>query len=670
MKILRFLLLALAVALAALAAWLFARLSLAGAFPPWLLERAPSLMQYERWLPGDLLTVALAAALLACLCFGLAAPAWEGLGTRRVRAAIGAAPISNVTFALLLLVLLLLGTALWLWPALGVASGPVGGWLQSTLWLLGMALVLGMAAVLQRAQTVRIWGDDGGRAETSWPLLLPILLLAGLLYLWRGAWLPATIPPETIAAGLQAQGQNGMLRNGLVAAGPSGQPWLATLGVALALIIARNPFNGLLWAGSATAILLVAATWLVGCDLFRRAPVPGVDDDGRRPALLAALATAILLPTLHLARLPTFLAAALWGTLGLWALLRALRTGSYPLVAAAGILGGVALFMQPSGLLFAGVGALVWFSLALLRKRTLLPALGGLGWRGFWLWLAALMVTAAPALCVRQCAAATATRQWLAGFERFGQGATTTLAAFNIMLTQPLQAPAPAFFTPLLGALFLLALGGLLFHLDQPLGWVLLGWLALGVVAAAPLVQTSVPYGTWALLLPACGLALAFALDRIQATLVRSLGLWVRSAATLGAVGILLLAALINVRNYPALLGIHPDAATATARTVGWLAPTGAPIALFSNDPDGAWDLPALRFAAATVSEGSQLPPIPTANPAAWPATLPAGTHLLLPAEPGRQTLLLARQRYPGGMLTVVRDAHANPMLYLYTLAE
>ena len=670
MKILRFLLLALAVTFAALAAWLFARLSLQDAIPVWLLARVPSLIRYERWLPQDLLTLAQAASLLACLCFGLAAPAWEGMGARRVRAAIGAAPIGNRAFALLLLVVMALAVVLWLWPALGLAAAPFNGWLQTGLWLAGIALALGIAAVLQRARDVLIWGDDAGSPERSWPLLIPILALAALLYLWRGAWLPAVIPPATIAAGLQAQAQAEMARSGLVAAGPSGQQWLATLVTALAMATARNPFTGLLWAGSATALALVAATWLLGCELFRRAPVPGVDDDGRRPALLAALATAILLPLMHLARLPTFLAPVLWGTLGLWALLRATRTGSFPMAATAGLFGGLALLLRPSGLVLAGAGAFAWLSLALMRRQLLAPAAGGIGWRGFWLWLAALLVAAAPGLCLGNCAAAGAAAGWSAGLDGFAQGAIKAIAAFNIVITQPLVAPVPALVGPLLGALFLLALGGLLFHVDQPLGWILLGWLALGIVAAAPFSQSNVINGGLAVLLPVCGLALAFALDRIRASLERSLGLWVRSAAMLAAVGLLLLAALVNVRDYPADLGTHPDTAIATARTVAQLTPSGAPIALFTENAATAWNAPAIRLATAGTPADQLLPPIATGDPAAWPSTLPAGTHLLLPAEPGRQTLLLAQQRYPGGALQVVRDAHANAALYVYTLGE
>lgn len=664
MKILRFVLLALAVTFAALAAFLFARLSLVGAFPLWLLARFPSLSQYERWLPQDLVTIALAATLLACLCFGLAAPAWEGSGARRVRAAIGAAPMGRLAFALLLLLVVALALVLGVWHSLGLPDG----WLQSGLWLAGMALVLGTAVVVQRARALHIWGDDSGHPERSWPLLVVVLLPAAFLYLWQGAWLPAVIPSDSIAVGLQAQAQRDMVRGGLLAAGPAGLPWLATLSTALGLAMARNPFDGLLWAGCATALALVVATWLLGCELFRRAPVPGVDDDGRRPALLGALATAILLPTLHFARLPTFLAPVLWGTVGLWALLRAARTGSFPTVAAAGLLTGMALLVRPSGLVMVGVAGVAWFSLALTRRHLLAADAGGVGRRGFWLWLGAAAVVSAPAFVHAEGGVAHVAAQWAAAFGGFSQGLTTTLAALNIVIGQPVAAPPLDFFPPLLNALFLLALGGLLFHIDQPIGWILLGWLMLGVAAAAPVSAQSAADGVLAALLPAAGLSLAFALDRTRAALARSLGAWVRPAAGLLSAGILLLAALINLRDYPERLGVHPDAATVTARIVAEWAPTGAPIALFADDATGAWAVPALRFARAGTPDAALLPAIPTANPAAWPTALPPGTRLLLPPEPSRQTLLLAQQRYPGGALHVVRDAHANPALYVYAL--
>ncbi len=665
MKILRLVLLAVAIAAAALAAYLFARLSLEGAFPPWLLARVPSLILYERWLPQDLLTLAYAAAIVACLCFGLAVPAWEGLGRRRMRAAVGTSPMTSRAFYLILLLVFALAGLLWLWPTLGMPEG----WLQSGMWLAGIAIVAATGVVLQRERSVQIWGDDAGRPERSWPLLAPILLLAGFLGLWQGNRLPAMIPPETIAVGLQAQSQGSMLGSGVLAGGEAGLPWLATLSTALSLAFARNPFEGLLWAGSAAALALVVATWLLGCELFRRAPVVEGLDDGRMAALLGALATSTLLPALHLARLPTFLAPALWGALGLWALLRAARTGNFVTVAAAGILTGMALLLRPSGAVLAAVALVTWSSVALMRRRLLAREGGGVGWRGFWLWGAAAAITAAPGICFGECGVTHSLAQSLGSLNIARQGLTTILATLGIVLpSSPDNAPMLIFFGPLLGALFLLALGGLLFHVDQPIGLILLGWLVVGIAAAAPQSQQEIAYGALAVLLPAVGLSLAFALDRATAALVRSLGAWAKAAATLLSVGILLLAALINVRDYPARMGTHPDATMAAARVIARLSESGSPIVLFADDPNAVTSSAVVRFARGKAQDATLLPAIPVANPAAWPATLPAGARLLLPPEPGRQTLLLAQQRYPGGDLRVERDAHANPALFVYTL--
>ncbi|HMN29507.1 MAG TPA: hypothetical protein PKE45_15260 [Caldilineaceae bacterium] len=63
---------------------------------------------------------------------------------------------------------------------------------------------------------------------------------------------------------------------------------------------------------------------------------------------------------------------------------------------------------------------------------------------------------------------------------------------------------------------------------------------------------------------------------------------------------------------------------------------------------------------------------LPLANrqiirPPDWPATLPAGSSVLLQVE---DSALLSelKERYPGGQTTVVRDGHSNPVLYRYVL--
>ena len=330
MKLLRLLLLILSIAAAALSVYLLTSLTFDGLLPGWLLAHAPGLAILLRWIPTDVRTVGVAAGIAAMFCFGLALPsprhaprpempAAPAARAASVRAAsIRAAPLRIVLALSAGAAVLLLAGDRWL---------GLNGWLLALVWGVWLALLLALGGALD-GRSPRPNPVPGAAPEVSWLWLLLILLLAGFLSLWDAGALPADYPAAAYAAGLQAQTPG--LAAGPFAVGSAGLPVAATLLAAAGQAVTRNPFWGGALAGTLAALALVAAVWLLGCELFRRTPAEGpgeLPDDGRVPALLAALALAGMMPLVHAARLPWLLEPAVWGTLGLWALLRALRTG-------------------------------------------------------------------------------------------------------------------------------------------------------------------------------------------------------------------------------------------------------------------------------------------------------------------------------------------------------
>ena len=67
-------------------------------------------------------------------------------------------------------------------------------------------------------------------------------------------------------------------------------------------------------------------------------------------------------------------------------------------------------------------------------------------------------------------------------------------------------------------------------------------------------------------------------------------------------------------------------------------------------------------------AERDDLAQIPTINPRNWPPLIPGTRILLDPSDSALQSAIEAA--YPNFMLTVMRDLHANPLLYVYDLID
>jgi hypothetical protein len=659
-------------ALAWTAIFLLERLSLVGLYPDWLLARAPRLAFSFRWLPGDVLTVAIWIGLLAGLLFGLAIPTWIGISSRRVE--ISAQQARTPTAAFLLVVAVVLAIAV------AIGAGPeMNGWLRMALWVGGMGLAAAGAVLANRGRTRRVAGDDGGTPERSWPWLVVILVSAAFLFAWQNSRLPATIPEASALVGLQAEELATLGREGLLTTGRAGVPYHSTLLTSAAMGLADRPLTGLAWSGLAAGLLLVFATWLFACELFRRTRLHDgegeiIDDDGRAPALWAALAVAASLPIMNAARLPLLLEPLALGMVGLWALLRGARRGRYGWLAAGGVATGLAVVSYGSGLLFVLVGLWLWLGLLLLRRRWLLADHGGTGWRGFLLWGAALAVAASPGLCSWACGPGSSLSAWGAelgsGWATLRPGLVSALETMGLSLDSlPTLAPQMSAFGLLLAPMLLLGFFGLLFQLDQVVGWTGAGWLLLALFAAAPLQEG---YARSALLLgaiPAGALAVAFGLDRSRATLTRTMGGWVNGSAMLMASGLVVAATLASWSVYPVVGGTHPDGASALARAVSSAAATNPErtLALLSAPDTPSWEHPLLQLAAREEGNLPQRLTLRLQETESWPATLPPQSRVyVLPELSG--SLATLTERYPGGQFLLRRDARGNPTVYIYAL--
>lgn len=652
MRILRFAALVTSLLLAALATQIFFHRTLDGFFPSWLIARAPWLTAYERFVESDVLALGQWMALLALLLFGLAIPAQRLSIRRHVATEDGARPR---TFWLVLFGMALAGALLLaLLPVFGVQS-----WVTPALWLAAIAGVLFFAERLEARRRSFLVDDSSGSPERGWPWLIVLLALAGVLYAWKLGESPLTLPQESVAAALQAQDVAGLVRNGPLARGESGVAWLATASTAVGQAIASNPFRGLAAVSLLWALLMVAATWLLGCELLR-AGEPGDAEDaaGAAPPLIAAGVAAISLAVVAWSRLPLQLEGIAWGTAGIWALLRAARLGALRWAALSGVFSAMALLYSPANGLLLVVALIVWAGLALLRRGWLQTAKGGIGWRGFGLWLAALLVTGAPLACLGDCSTQGA---WWSGIGSAGTSLASILAAVGIPALGASEFPVSLTIAGVLIApMLLLSLSALVFHLDQIVGWTLLPWLALATFAAARQSRGEVDWNTLLVMVPGAAVAVAFALDRLRAGVDLSVGAWSHAAVTTLTAGLVLLAGILAWRSYPAFANVASSSADSFSAAARWVAQEQeAPGFLFVG-PDGASlaEDPLIRFAL-----DGRTTPIQGAD--AYTGTVAPGWQVVI--FPSETDAVTAAEQSGRGALRTVSDLRGNALLYVYS---
>ncbi len=218
-----------------------------------------------------------------------------------------------------------------------------------------------------------------------------------------------------------------------------------------------------------------------------------------------------------------------------------------------------------------------------------------------------------------------------------------------------------------LAPLLLLSIGGLLISLDSAMGWLLLAWFGSGLVVASAEAVAAPSWPVLLPLLPAVGLMIAFALDRARMVILETIGTWAVQATVYAAMGLIIGAGLLNWATYYQFAQVDGDLPSYIGRAYRAVEKQAQAVALITAHADAAAGLqadPVVRFLKRSRGIGPDFIDVGSNR---WPAQLPPGARLLV--SPGEIGLLgEVQQRYPGGALTIKRDLHADPVLYIYDL--
>jgi len=377
-KIFRFFCLLIIVTIAYCGQYIFEYRSLIDLFPQMLLDRVPDLYRVAYWLPADLLNLALWMSALACTGFGMLASPWAGdleLEQPSVQSWWRNLPAIRLQAASLCILLASLGATYTTWHLYQdwpETFAMQSCWLLSLLlYCIGCWLITGSQTSSPVAPNITLPTSPRG----SWPMLLLVLAGAGILLGRELLDLPVQVNSQVAQLGLQAYDiyhsitqnlgyistlnpalyalfTNDFFTISLFSTGDTGLPRLAYLPTALAVGWSNDMLLGTRAIGLLMGLFTVFATWLLGTELFRRTPFLGkygeiIEDDGRWPALLAAIIVAICTSTIHFSRLPLYLEPVVSGLFSLWALLYGLRTGRTFLLALSLWLGGLGVMLAP-----------------------------------------------------------------------------------------------------------------------------------------------------------------------------------------------------------------------------------------------------------------------------------------------------------------------------------
>ncbi|RIK44991.1 MAG: hypothetical protein DCC55_00475 [Chloroflexi bacterium] len=665
MRLLRLFGLLAVIAVAYFASYIFHQRSLSEFFPSWLLHWVPALYVYTRWLPADLLTLALWLSAGAALGFGLIVPSLQAEAPAFLERVPRPRARWRSGYALLLLGL----AAALAGVILLVSIRNAGGYVQ-LIWAAAVLLFLAgcsLAAEPRRPAAPSTTPGDPPliRPEGSWPLFLLILVAAGLLFGWRWLDFPTQIDPEVAQGGLHALALLRGEETEIFTA--TAVPRLAAVPLALMIALGGDALLGIRLAGLFAALLTVLGGWLLGCELFRRPPRAGpygevVEDDGRSAALLAAALLAATPAIISFSRLPFFLEPVAWGGLGLWALLRGLRTGDLLAVGVSGVLHGLAVLLYPSGIVFPLIALFWWVGVWLLQPGWFHPPgrIRERRWLGLG-WVGGLAVTIAPQLVIW-----TQTPDLF--LSRFGGTLLPGWGAFLAVLSSAAQRDASfngagGWLHPMIAPLLILAVGNLLLNLDRVAGWALFTWSIITLVSGSTLAPLANQWPALLPILPALALALAFTVDRIRVTLLDTVGAWGAQATLYLLFGLVVWLGIWSWSEQRNAVLTTGDSATYTARALRTLPPERvAVLVLGERQAEVNWETPVIRLLAGErLPSAAQRTTTPTAGLELLP---PQSTVILQPEE--RWLLDALQQRYPGGRRTVWRDGNANPMLYMY----
>lgn len=677
--------------------------------PTQLSALLPDLSRLRSLVVGDLRDLAILLLAIAAITSGLVAVPWP----------LTSAPLANVpaTFALpgarrrqrlawfLVSIAIALVALATFWvriaPTPTASAGPAVSfvvpadllavamrvpWLPELFWASGLLIFFLGCALFPWRFTQEVAEAADGRPPTAMPFgwwrLLLLLLLAALLYGWRLLEIPRAVHPDVAQVALWANewatkgdaslfGRTPfMVESGL---------YLASLGgavTALFLLVVGDLLLSVRLAGFLFALIAIAATWLLGTELYHRTPLPSttpsptdpIVDHGRWPALMAAVLVMTTTATILFSRSPVLLEMVGWGTLGSWALLRGLRTGDRLAVGLSSVLLALSALLYSPGIAFVLTALCWWVGYGVVQigwaPHHLAPTLPGRRFRGYFLlWLVGLCLTAAPIVTGHWFGALPGPQLWQGNLVAHWR--PTLLAFAQAGDASQLGGLALPFLHPLLTPLLCLALGTLCFNFDRRAAWFLITWVASGLLCAMVLPAQAPNWPALLPVLPATAFVLAFGLDRLRATLLQSVGAWGSNLFNYLLLGVLVWIGVQNGVAYYDFAQQQSDPISVVGRELRTM-PTDQ-LVFVVGLPATTADEPQLRFFTNDWRQPTRPLVVFSEN---LPVTLPPDAIvLLLPSETTRTTLAQLQTLYPWESLTTRRDHRANVLLYRYTLA-
>ena len=669
---LRVFIVALLLAAAYLAQAIFDQGSLQSLVPAWALERIPWLFHLALWLPEDLYTAVGWMLALAVLLIGLLAPAWSNPAAKPARHSDSAAEPSAIAIFPLPVIAGLV-TAIGV-GALLVLGRPEQPWM-GVAWIGAMALVAIGAWRNHAALRPLLRAEhDDRRAGAGWMPILVILLLSALLAGRHWTELPVRIDTTTARFGVEMSALDLRAAFTFFSHGGTGAPGVAYLPGRLFVWLLHDELIASHALGIAAALATVASTWLAGRELFRRPPLQIethiIVDDGRRTALLAAGLTGVAVSTIHFGRLAPFLPATALGVLACWQILRGVRLDDIRSTLAAGMLAGASVLLDRSGLTFVLVAILWWPGFALLgtagaadRQELLLRHCS-------W-WSAGMVVVLAPVAGAWIHEPATL-RAYLTAAELYGVTArpaadfwqnlaATARGLFWIGDASPVFGIPVHLLSPIVTPLFMAGLALLLFSLDQLAGWCLLTWTIAALLVSTAVNTLTPDWPTLLPLVPAAGLVIALLADRLRLLIVRGFGAWTALTSFYVAAGLLIAVAAANWIAYWEFAQLDGNGVSYLAHALRASDEAAALVQVASSsDTLLSREDVVLRFAAG--SQAARMINVTVAELA--PAAMGTTRYFVLP--PDGAALEAVRAGAPQGTLSLERDLHGNPRLWIY----
>ncbi len=650
--------------------------SLQPLIPMWALERIPWLFDLTLLLPEDLFTAAGWVLATSALLIGLILPAWSGPAPEPARrtgtplSTLSSPPTTTWTVPAFAGVVISIGVGVLL--TMGIQEQPWMG----VVWA-GAVVLVAVAAWRGHRSTARHTApasDDSDASGAGWLPILVILLLTALLAGRHWTALPVRIDEATARFGIQMGAADLGTGFALFGPGDTGAPGLAYVPGRLFTWLLRDGLQASHALGMAAALAIVGGTWLAGRELFRRPSLRigdhAVVDDGRRAALLAAGLTGVAISTIHFGRLAPFLPATALGVLACWQLLCGVRLNDVRSGFMAGALAGGSLLLDRSGLVFLLIGLLWWAGFALVGTPggagSRQPLLRLLGW-----WFAGAVVVLAPSAGAWLHEPA-ALRVYLTAADLYGMAsppaidfwhnlAPTVRGLFWVGDASPVFGISTHLLSTIVTPLFMAGLALLLFGLDQLAGWCLLTWSIAVLIVSAAANAVTPDWPTLLPLVPAAGLIVALLADRLRLLIVQGFGAWTALTSFYVAAGLLIAVAAANWITYWEFAQLDGDGVSYLAHALR-ASDESADLVQVASSSDTL--LPAshvvLRFAAGEPAVRMRNVTVADLEPPA------ASTARFFVLPPDGAALEAVRTTFPQGTLSLERDLHGNPRLWIY----